>query len=180
MADSISLSTIRSRLRARGEVDEAYASNSILNDWIQESYHELYDLLVINNPTHNVSSSTANVTSGTNNYAMASDFYRLRGVEILGSDSNWITTYSYPWGARNQSQSAGTVSRRSVRHHLMGTTLYLSPTPNWTTTNGLRVWYTPVAASLANDNSTLDFVNGWESYVVADCLAMYADRKSVV
>jgi len=49
------------------------------------------------------------------------------------------------------------------------------PTPNWSAT--VTHYYIPTASKLTDDADTFDGINGWEDYVVFDCLVKFVGGK---
>ncbi len=172
------LSSLRTRVRARADMKNSnFVEDSELNQYINSSYQELYDLLVASFEDYYTAAPTSfTVSSGSNTYDLPSDFYKLRGVDFSTDGSNYYTMQPFDFANRNNfNNSVGVLSGYQFqnKYRIVGDKLYF--TPEDSAAGSYRLWYVPRATTLASDSSTLDGINGWEEYVVVDaarkCLA---------
>jgi hypothetical protein len=111
-------------------------------------------------------------TSNVDTYAIPTDCYKLRGVELQLDSLHWVTVPSYEYIERNDYNyfpvsayisPAGT----SIRYRLQGQTVRFIPLPS---VGGItyRFQYIPMfSTQLVNPTDTFDCVTpGWEEYVV--------------
>ena len=179
MAKTATLSVIRTEAKQRAEMENStFVADSEWNGYINRSYAELYDMLVQKfGPEYYITSSTVTTVSGTDSYALAADFYKLLGVDLLVSGTDYVTLSPFMFSERNQFGSVARILRGGApdyRYRVQGSNLVLRPVPKEART--LKVWYIPAYTTLSQDSDTLDGVNGWEEYVIVDA-AMKALSK---
>lgn len=143
MARTITRTEFRTRVRQRADVvSDNHVSDTELNDIINESITENWDLLVSCAPPDFYASSTnVSVTSGTSAYALPSDFYRLRAVQVQE--------------ATDEYRPLGPIQEAEIQRYR---------TPNTTAT--VRIRYIHAAPLMTSDASTFDGVNGWGELAV--------------
>ena len=146
MARTVTRAQLRTRARQKANMENATAfwPDADVNERIDTRTCELWDMLVAAAPPDYYSSSqTVSVVAGTIAYALAADFMDAQEVWVQGTTADRLR------GLRPM--------RRGERGYLQAptaaATVVLEYTPNFTT--------------FANDNSTLDGVNGWDDLVVA-------------
>lgn len=134
---------MRDRIRQRADVVSTnHVTDEEINDLINEASTENWDLLVSCAPPDYYSSSTdVPVVAGTSVYSLPSDFYRLRGVQVLEGTDEY--------------RPLGPVQDADIQRFRA---------PNTTATVRLR--YIPSAPLLTDDAHTFDGVNGWEELIV--------------
>lgn len=171
------------RLMAQQRADRVGSNFVTVPEWntyINQSYFELYDLLVTVYEDYYV--STVNIsTDGTTNqyplpdgilYSAASPFYKLWGVDLgVAANTNaWVTLKKFDAISRNRyifPQLTSTyLGVFNLRYRLVGNTLMLIPTPSSGQT--LRVWYIPRLTQLLKDTDALEGISGWSEYVITD------------
>jgi hypothetical protein len=155
-------------------VNSTFVSDAEWNTYINQSYFELYDIMVqkygddyfIKNPPYSFT------TDGTNYlFAFPSDFYKLVGLDLqLGNtDDSWVTIRRFNMADRNRYSVPNFQSFYGVtnlRYRPSGTSLWLTPTPS--AGQLMRLWYVPRLVELASDTDVADGVSGWLEYVVVD------------
>ena len=169
MARTRTLIQMRDEIRNRGDLRSVRHTDAMLTRNINQSIADLYNLVVEFNSDYYLDSELISIVSGTANYSLASDFYKLVGVDILDINGNWINVRKFNFAERNQLQETDS-SRRNVRYRIMGSNIRLRPTPAWSLTNGMQVWYVPVPAELSGDADIFDGISGWEEYIILDCI----------
>jgi hypothetical protein len=169
MARPVSLASLKEQARFRADqVNSGFVSDSELRGYINASLTELYDLLVAAyGDDYYTKTVPQSITStGAEYYALASDFYKLQGVDLQMDSVNWKTLKPYMFSERNRWGGVGAWNDGGCKYKLMGTNLYLKPVPP--VGKVLQVWYVPICPSLAVDADEFDFINGWEEYVIVD------------
>jgi hypothetical protein len=152
MTSFVALSTIRTLAKQRADMENSNFVNA--TEWVRyinRGYAELYDLIVTaaNSEDYYLTNSTVQLISGTQSYSLPSDFYKMRGVDlIVGSDA--IPLRRYNFSQRNVG-SRYTVARR-MRYHMQGSTLHLNPKP--ATNDTLKIWYVPSPKSFREKTPT--------------------------
>jgi hypothetical protein len=84
MARSITQAWLRNQARQLAdEVDTVFITDATANEWINQSYARLRDLLVDANPDWLIAKYPLYTTSGTLEYDLPDDFYQIRGVDMF-------------------------------------------------------------------------------------------------
>lgn len=177
------------RLMSQQRADRVNSNFVTLTEWntyINQSYFELYDLLVTTYEDYYLAVPYIFQTTGNvNQYILpngvltsvdtgliAQPFYKLWGVDLglsLGSNA-WITLHKFDAIQRNRfiyPQLTSTyLGVWDLRYRLVGNTLYFTPTPSGS--QFIRVWYIPRLVQLLQDTDILDGISGWTEYVITD------------
>lgn len=177
MARTTTLAQIRTRCLQRADHEnDNYITTVEANDMINQSLTGLYDMLVAASEDYFVSPTPfqISIASGVSAYALATDFYKIRGVDLqlLGNGSgSWITIRRFNFNERNrynyQPIPWNVLGVSQIRYHLTGSKIQFIPFPT-TQTGVIRIWYVPACPLLVSDSDTYDGVNGWDEWVVAD------------
>jgi hypothetical protein len=164
MARNVSTADLITRIRARGDVRSNRHPDATLTDWMDESYAELYDLLVSANPDWFMDTDTVSVVSGTASYALPTTLHTLVGVSMpIGSISVPVRRFNY---SERTSRQTGPTDKQETRYRMKGSNIIFKPTPNFSATVTLD--FIPVATLIADISGNFDGINGWEEYIVAD------------
>lgn len=186
MSDAVTrlvlLTTIRERLDMVGST---YITDTEFNGWIDNSTRKLYDLLVDARGEDYYTTYApffAGTVANTTDYALnticgSNNFYKLRGVylkdgaaatdarhemtkvgldemvrlpALLGASRGWV----------------GSGGKSNVYYCIFGDTIRFHPAPP-TEYRG-EIWYIPPFVGYSSDSSTVDAVNGWDDYIIAD------------
>lgn len=170
MTDTISLLNLRTKVRQRADmVSSLFVTDAELTGYVQDSYKELYDLLVDSVEDYNLSSSTISITSG-NSMPLPTDHYKLRGVDDLTDISNPRTIRKFMFGERNDylfsERLALGAEFSDLMYRIEGSTIVILPPDR--ATRSYKVWYVPLPIVPALDADTIDAINGFDEYVVID------------
>lgn len=185
MATTMSLSELMVAVRQRADMmpngyvpslgsTSYFVTDPELISYINQSYFELYDLMVscfgedyfVKTPPQMIAT-----VQGTALYALAADFYKLLGVDLLlgSTDDSAVTLKKFEFLARNryavpnQQSFAGVTN---LRYRLQGNNLWLTPDPSGG--QNIRVWYVPRLTPLAALVDTADGISGWTEYIITD------------
>jgi hypothetical protein len=158
MALTVTLANLRTRIRNRGEWLDTYISDAEILAMVNASIAQLHNIITGLDPDYFLSSDDSNVVSGTATYALATDCFKPKGVDL------------------NQLQS-GAGERLWTRYRIEGSNIRLMPTPGWSETNGLRLWYIPTPTVLSADSDTYDGISGFDEWVVLNCCVMCAAKE---
>jgi hypothetical protein len=175
------------RLRAQQKADRVNSNFVSLTEWnfyINQSYKELYDLLVTLYEDYYVAEPYVFITNGDSKFLLPNGsligtdnvqtkpFYKLLGVDCgLGANNNaWVTLNKFEFISRNKyvypNISSTFYGVFNMQYRVMGNYLQFIPTPS--AAQFIRVWYIPRLADLLKDTDALDGVSGWTEYVIVD------------
>jgi hypothetical protein len=167
-SSDISLGALRLQARQRSDLENNPAvSDAEFNQYISQSYKELYDLLVsaygndymVAQPyTFTLSSSQSYpLPDGTPTYqsstGVAPKFYKLLGVDLQysSSPSGWVTLKRLEFIDRNKYAYPNTAINwngySNLRYRVQGNGLYFVPIPM--AGQNVQVWYVPAPTSLS-------------------------------
>lgn len=181
MARTTTLSTLRSDIRSRADMDNSeFITDSELNSYINASYAELYDILVSRFEDYYTTTSSHSVASGASEFSVPADFYKLRGVDRQYSGNDYYSLSKFNFNQRNfknrrvSNSLWGTIN---VNYRLVGNNIELIPEDQASGT--YRMWYVPACPVLSLDADTVDGVNGFEEYIVVDvCIKVLEKEES--
>lgn len=172
---TMQLSDLRLAAKQRADMEHsAFLSDAEWNREINNSYLELYDILVEHYGDAYFSANPFPFTTDGVNvlFPLPVDFYKLQGVDVQLTGVNtgqWFTVARFNFAERNKYNLPSALSgyRYSrLRYRLNGSNIMVEPLPQ----AGLnfRLWYTPRLAPLINDTDVADGLSGWLDYVVVD------------
>ena len=150
------------------------------NSMINQSYKELYDLLLgqygddyyIQIPYTYTTTGQIDPNYQAQVFPLPNDFYKMMRVEVAlnPTDPNsWITLKKFQsiqanlWNFPNYYTLRGITN---LRYRVWGSQLQIVPIAASGQT--IRIWYSPRPNQLINDTDIVDAVSGWEEYIVAD------------
>lgn len=182
MATTLTLAQLRTLARQESDMENStFISDSEFNAYINQSYYELYDLMVQKYGDDYFSNTVSFTTDGTSetyalpngtNYSAASAFYKLIGVDLALSSTaqnSWVTIRRFNMSERNRYSVPNFQSFYGVtnlRYRLNGANLFFTPIPQAGQT--VRLWYIPRLTILAADGDTCDGISGWNEYIIVD------------
>lgn len=170
------LSLGQARYMAQQKADRVGSNFVTLPEWntyLNQSYFELYDLLVTLYEDYYIQTPYEFTTDGsTSQYALPDDFYKLMGVDCgLGSGVNgFVTLHKFDFIQRNRyiypNINGSFLGVFNLRYRLVGNTLMFIPTPAGNQT--IRLWYIPKLTQLLQDTDIMSGISGWTEYVLVD------------
>lgn len=177
----LSLGQVRLLSQQRADrVNSQFVSLPEWNSYINQSYFELYDLLVtlfedyyLATPVNFTTDGSASyaLPNGTN-YSAAKAFYKLMGVDCgLNTTNNaYVTLKKFDFIARNRYVYPNITSTPlgvfNMQYRVMGDAIQFIPQPASGQT--IRLWYIPRLTQLLKDTDIMDGVSGWTEYVIID------------
>ncbi len=170
---AVTVDDLRPQARQRADMVNAnFVSPSEWVSYIDKSYKELYDQLVVSFEDYYTIMTQFTVASGETSYSLPADFYKLRGVDRAMGGSNFYALRRFVFEDRNR---RGYYQRyRGVQpyiaYRLMANSIIFSPEDQ--APGDYRMWYVPAATTLTSGADTIDGINGWESYVVVGAAIM--------
>lgn len=187
MATTMQLSDLRTAVRQRADmVGSQFVTDAELNSYINQSYFELYDLIVQKyGDNYYVQTPYSFTTDGVNQYFnLPSDFYKLLGVDLALSTTldSFVTIRPFNFSERNRYAIPNFQSFYGVtnlRYKLNANQLWLTPIPSSGQT--IRIFYVPKMTTLSADGDTVDGISGWTEYIIIDAAikAMQKEESDV-
>jgi hypothetical protein len=170
----MTLLQLRTASRQRADmVNSQFVSDSELNSYVNQSYFELYDLLIQKyGDNYFVAPPYQFVTDGQSLfYPLPSDFYKLLGVDLALSNTldSYVTIRPFNFADRNRYAVPNFQSFYGVtnlRYRLNANNLWLTPIPGQGQT--IQLWYVPRLTTLNTDTDTCDGISGWTEYIIID------------
>lgn len=173
------------RLLSQQTADRVNSNFVTLPEWntyINQSYFELYDLLVTLFEDYYLASPYTFTTDGINDgYALPSDFYKLMGVDCGQSENNnaRITLHKYDFIERNRyiypSVTNTFYGVFNLRYRVLGSKLHFIPIPS--AGQVITMWYIPKLTQLLQDTDTVDGISGWTEYIVVDAAIKALEKE---
>lgn len=143
-------------------VGQSFITDAEWDTYIQQSYLELYGLLVTcYGEDYSVQSPSTGfqfITDGVNQFfALPTDFFKLLGVDLqLSASGAWVSLKPFPFAERNM------LSTWNSSIPMAGQTI--------------RLYYVPRPVLPVADGDTVDGIGGWWEYIVVDA-ALKAGAK---
>ena len=164
MANTRTLAQLRTSVQARGSYENSTdITTALLNDFINEAIAEVYDIIVGKwVDYYTVLSANIAVTAGTASYAVPTDFYKLRKVEMLYSGTEYRRLFPHDLDVAHRYTTP--VRQKAYRYRLQAGNIVLVPVPASTET--MRIYYIPFATRLSADGDTFDGINNYEELVI--------------
>lgn len=185
----MSLAEVRLLAQQRADrVNSNFVTKVEWNNFINQSYHELYDLLVTLYEDYYVASPLTFLTDGrvgglyplpdgitvtdaiTNQ--VAQPFFKLLGVDVgLSANGNaWCSLKKFNFISRNRYVFPQITSTAlgvfNMRYRVLGSNIEFIPTP--AANQYIRMWYIPRLTKMVKDSDVMDGVSGWTEYVIID------------
>jgi hypothetical protein len=169
----LSLASIRLLSQQRADrVNSNFVTLPEWNTYINQSYFELYDLLVQKYGDDYFVSSYLFATNGSNTYPLPPDFYKGLGLDLSINASNnaWITLKRFNFISRNRyvypQITTNVLGVAGLRYRFLDSNIVFEP--NAQAGQTVRLWYVPRLTQLLQDTDVMDGVSGWTEYVVVD------------
>lgn len=182
MARNVTTSEMVARARSLSKVKAITVSNADCVAMLNSYQAELWDILYEENSDWNLDSQLIDLVSGEAEYSFDADFYKLRAVDVLDAQGNYEDMEEFDFGRRNDFEFT-TGTRENIVYTLIGSTLRIYPTPAYSLTSGVRLWFCPAYTVLAWDpadddpDTVVNYHNDWSQYLV---LRLSLDLKVIV
>lgn len=155
------LGELRTQSQQRADmVNSSFITNAEWTNYINESYFELYDLLVSKFGDDYYIGAPYNITmDGINfQFALPANFYKLVGVDVLIGNNFYVPIKTFSFGDRTPNYYTGSVPSAG---------------------QVVRLWFVPRMVELSSDGDTVDGVSGWGEYIIADvCIKALQKEES--
>lgn len=178
----VSLGQVRLMSQQRADlVGSNYVTIPEWNSYINQSYFELYDLLITVYEDYYLAEPIQITPDGTTqkyalpngaNYNGAPPFYKLMGVDCgLGNSSNFrYSVEKFNFEERNKYNVPNLLSPLpsilGPQYRVMGSNIIFIPAP--ASGQAFYIWYIPRLTQLLQDTDILDAISGWSEYVIVD------------
>lgn len=185
MPNFATLGTLRTRVRQAADMITGQAaqfcSDPEINGYINDSYSELHDLLILRFQDYARTITTFPLASAQELYQLPDDFHKVVTVWLLLAPGQRIELLPFMPGeeqANYQNITPGGNST-SYRYAIEDNFIRFAPLPSAGPTIELR--YIPQYKKMYNDADTISVtvVNGWEEYIVVDAAIKCRDRATM-
>lgn len=171
MARTVTLTSLEAQVRQRSDTESLTDRFPQAEVWeyINQSWAELYNRIIQAGQEHYLTSYSFNTSSGTADYALPSDFYLDKGMDVTIS-GQMVVFDRWQFEERDQYDSLVSWSP-GLRwsYAILGSNVSLRPTPGGAYT--VRLWYYPAPTRMVSGAATIDCLAGFEEYIVADAAA---------
>lgn len=200
LSGQMTLGQIRLMAQQRADrVNSNFVTTAEWNQYISQSYYELYDLLVtlyenyyVYQPIMFQTSGAVNalypLPTGLNSFIDSGGstitpppFYKLLGVDLgLATNTNaWVTIKNFEFVSRNRYVFPQLTSTYlgvfNLRYKLLGNNIMFIPSPS--AGQYIRLWYVPRVTQLLKDTDILDSTSGWSEYIVVDAAIKALEKE---
>ena len=140
MTDFVALNTLRDEARQHADqVNSEFVTDAELNGYLNNSWSELYDILVSKyQDDYFLTSTSITVTSGTSTYSLPSDFYKARGVDLNINTNQNTPLQRYTFADRTRDSLVRYA--RDVKYRIQANNIVFAPSPS---NNTATLWYIP-------------------------------------
>ncbi len=171
---TMTLAQLKTAVRQRADMEHTqFVSDAELTSYINQSYFELYDLLIQKyGNDYYVADPYSITTDGTHDkYALPDDFYKLLGVDLALANSldSFITIRPFNWSDRNRyavPNFQNFYGVTNLRYRIQNNKIWLTPKPQAGQT--IRINYVPRMTELVDDSDVVDGISGWTEYIIID------------
>jgi hypothetical protein len=167
------LSDIKSQILAQCDmVVDGFGDDADLIPKINDSYSELYDLLVTKFEDYFTTNFTFSIASGDDGYNMPMGIYKVMGVDKqITGPTDYITLPKFNFMERNKWNSTiGLIALNGfplVSYDWVGGRLKIIPAAN--ASGNYQMWYVPSCPELVNDSDSILYdLQRWSTYIVVD------------
>jgi hypothetical protein len=174
MSTSMTLLQVRTAARQRADMENSqFVGDPELTSYINQSYFELYDLLVQKyGSNYFISAPYLIATDGLNAfYPLPVDFYKLAGlsVRLSGAINQFVPLLRGSFAEMQTLQglmSGLPLFSYDMKYSLQANNLWLAPMPG--AGQIVQIFYVPRLTQLSADTDTLDGISGWTEFVICD------------
>ena len=177
------LGTLKTAARQKANMENStFISDSELTDYINQSYAELYDIMVSRFEDYYSKTEGFSILSGSTSHTLPADMYKMRALDYTLDSKNFVTVRKFNFEDRNKisrnvSRTLRGFSDRAYR--IMGQQMFIYPQDAAPGT--YVMWYIPRYTPLALDADVLGDVMDFQEYITADAaIKMLAKEESDV
>ncbi len=171
MSGSVSLSTLRTKVRKRADVEGETVrhTNAEINGYINEAWNELYEELAGTNEEYFSTTYSFTTTPGTALYTLPAAFFYLRTASVNQNGWRYEITRLDLNELDEQENFGVSYTGSPIGYTILGDNLELVPTPTAAFTVTIR--YVPLPTDFSADGDTQNFRAGWEEFVIWEAAA---------
>lgn len=199
MSTTMTLEELRVAVRQRSDqVNSQFCTDAEVNSYVNQSYFELYDILIqkygdnyysadpaifatdsvsiaqnglnVQYPLPNGVLTFTNGRTGEEDY-VAPNFYKLLGVDLILANQyqSCVSIKPFNFSARNDYSVPNFQSFYGVTNlRYRLNDRYLWLTPVPAAGQKIQLWYVPRLTTLVDDEDTCDGISGWTEYIIID------------
>lgn len=167
---AITLEELRIRAKRRSDMENScFIEDPEWNQYISDSYLELYDILVSKFEDYYTEDPLEfTLSGGSSTYDLPANFYKMVGLDKNIAGEDWYVVRPWSFEQRTRQRIAERIQGlySATRYRIVADKLRFVPAE--AADGRYRLWYVPRATELTQDTDTIDGVNGWEEYIVID------------
>lgn len=178
MTRSVTLTALQTAVRQRVNLENSgFVTDAELTDLINRAVAELHDVLAgINGDMRLEKESSITTSANTRTYALPSDFLTVTSVWFDAGTGQLVKIEPYmPREAQDDWQASGWSYLSRVTYRLQGANIRFVPLPSGRYTVTLK--YIPTSTVLSSGGDTIDSVNGWDEWVLAQVCALVCAKS---
>ena len=165
---STTLAQLREKVRQRADQEHSdFVTDAELDAYINNSYTELYDIIVSKHEDYFVEEYVANADS-EGHVVVPPDFYKLVGVDFY-NNGDYFALKKWMFADRNKVQRTNLVLAYGytiLKYRLINNTVRMLP-KDAAQDKQFKLWYVPSVAPITESNP-LPAYNGWDEYIIID------------
>ncbi len=164
------------RQRADGENDESFVTDTEMNSWFELARRDLHALLVANDmlPSYEFASFTGDAMNADGYTALVDTAFAVLGV-YREVNKRWLPLERLDPKVMVHASDTGTPTHYQFDKK-KGLLLWKIPTA---ATSNFRYRFAPKLEDIVTDEQEIDFVNGWEEYLVIWLAIKYKIKEDV-
>lgn len=174
---TVRLDSLLSQVRARAfiEASTTVITDAEITEFINQSFAEMLDEIVLQNQDYNVTSTTLNTVAGTATASLPSDFYKFRKLVVtIDGQMRTLSEFRLEEIEDYANVTSGWTVGIPISYRRYGTSVLFAPTPQ--AVHAVTMYYLPCATRLVSASDTFDGQDGWEEFVVLDAARKCLDK----
>ena len=171
---TVTLASLKEQILQQANMEETQLiGDAELVGYINSSIAELHDILVqVYNGDYFQKDYSFTTVTNQDKYDLPADFYKLVGVDYVLGPRQIVVLNRFNFRDRFKDETFAFYSfqgfRTNIRYRLEKDSIRFNTVPD--AGKSMRLWYIPCATKLVNDSDTYDGINGYEEYVINDCV----------
>lgn len=180
------MNLLQIRTKARRKLDELTAtfwSDDELNDYINETYRKVWQLLIDDSNRKALKTTNLSLVANTREVALPSDFVKARLLEHLVGTIYYPCKYYERYDTvtgDNTSPFSIVGDQYSYAYSFLGDNIILEPTPFDSETSTLRLTYFYVPTELSDDADEPDIPTLYHDLFVLGCVIQAKEKEEMI